>query len=655
MYSALSLSEFGPMEQKWMWKIEKDPVPVLIRNFMKDFQCNLELEMKKREKQSSVGLTRHLLDLMKEIICLRQHLWLILEQMEFQLNAVRALGRSFVAPIRNSVSDADDQFSPSNFNLKVEGGPKDIHKDRAEKDSGYFVAKMIRNQNWKRRDLQPTFRKGKDPINPKGMIEEAVVRLDNLISKEARLYEKFQNHGDGQLEESYFSQLDLANEKKLAAESSEDVWQKKHNTSVSDGTKEGSSESKIPRRGEEDADSQTMILKDPYETPFKSLINELHTEWRTREVWSLIKEDMYGNLMKEMENEECKKIGSEKIEAKIRENLYYTVFSQAIKDLLSSLHDSTLNKERLAKEAYGNLVNEIVNEESKKLQKYKSDAKIREDVYFTVLSEAIKDLLISLHDAAVNEVSLKKEDMYKNLIKEITNEENKKIESCKIDAKIREDVYYKVFSKATEDLLSSLHDVALEDHHSYEAKNQRLQDALSDEKLMADLRDDVYTTILREMYKEWKESIEINNDEGLFRQEMNRIVFSATIKDVVSNANCTLHEFQRIRVPENSKYKINEKLAVISSRLENFKLQLHPLVQHATLLRRKESLYRTAFTKRCENLQRAEAEVDVLGDQVDKLTGLLKKTYLTLHQQSPFLKSSEVLEILKLIKQEVLV
>ncbi|KAG6601162.1 WPP domain-associated protein, partial [Cucurbita argyrosperma subsp. sororia] len=73
-------------------------------------------------------------------------------------------------------------------------------------------------------------------------------------------------------------------------------------------------------------------------------------------------------------------------------------------------------------------------------------------------------------------------------------------------------------------------------------------------------------------------------------------------------------------------------------------------------LRESESLYKKAFIRRCQNLRKAENEVDLLGDQVDILLRLIEKVYLILNQQTPVLQQySDVSEILRLIKEQVAV
>ncbi|CAA6657452.1 unnamed protein product [Spirodela intermedia] len=88
--------------------------------------------------------------------------------------------------------------------------------------------------------------------------------------------------------------------------------------------------------------------------------------------------------------------------------------------------------------------------------------------------------------------------------------------------------------------------------------------------------------------------------------------------------------------------------------LEGLNCQLNLLVQQASSLRGTELVYRKAFIRRCYNLQIAEAEVDLLGDEVDTLIGLLEKIYLVLDYYSPVLQYYHgIMGILKMIKKEL--
>ncbi|KAF5178922.1 17.6 kDa class I heat shock protein [Thalictrum thalictroides] len=99
---------------------------------------------------------------------------------------------------------------------------------------------------------------------------------------------------------------------------------------------------------------------------------------------------------------------------------------------------------------------------------------------------------------------------------------------------------------------------------------------------------------------------------------------------------------------------VQETIGLSLSRLEKLKHQLDSSVEHVTSLRERELLYRKAFIMRCCNLQKAEAEVDLLADEQDDLLLLLEKIYIALDHYSPVLQHYfGIEEILKLIREEL--
>ncbi|XP_039139526.1 WPP domain-associated protein-like isoform X4 [Dioscorea cayenensis subsp. rotundata] len=81
----------------------------------------------------------------------------------------------------------------------------------------------------------------------------------------------------------------------------------------------------------------------------------------------------------------------------------------------------------------------------------------------------------------------------------------------------------------------------------------------------------------------------------------------------------------------------SEKIRKNTSRLVDLNCQLNCLSDEIMSIKKKELLYKTAFTRRCYDLQIAEVEVDLLGDEVDLLVGLLEKIYVALDHYSPVL------------------
>ncbi|XP_073102330.1 uncharacterized protein [Elaeis guineensis] len=101
-------------------------------------------------------------------------------------------------------------------------------------------------------------------------------------------------------------------------------------------------------------------------------------------------------------------------------------------------------------------------------------------------------------------------------------------------------------------------------------------------------------------------------------------------------------------------FMVFDKIKVNISRLGYLNSLLNPLIEQAISIKRKELLYHKAFTRRCYDLQTAEAEVDLLGDEVDVLLGLIQKIYISLDHYSPVLQHYfGIMEVLALIRKEL--
>ncbi|KAK4795911.1 hypothetical protein SAY86_028237 [Trapa natans] len=90
------------------------------------------------------------------------------------------------------------------------------------------------------------------------------------------------------------------------------------------------------------------------------------------------------------------------------------------------------------------------------------------------------------------------------------------------------------------------------------------------------------------------------------------------------------------------------------SRLDLLGSDLSSLNKAAILLRRRGLTYRQRLERKCLDLEKAENEVDLLGDEVNSLLSLLEKIYIALDHYSPVLKYYPgIMEILKLVKREL--
>ncbi|KAL2549493.1 WPP domain-associated protein [Forsythia ovata] len=99
---------------------------------------------------------------------------------------------------------------------------------------------------------------------------------------------------------------------------------------------------------------------------------------------------------------------------------------------------------------------------------------------------------------------------------------------------------------------------------------------------------------------------------------------------------------------------VNKNIDMKCQRLEALRPQVDMLIEPVAKIRKRKLLYKKAFISRCHNLQLAESEVDLLGDQVDNLRLLLDKIYFELNQNATDLsRYFGVFDILKLIKREL--
>ncbi|TQE12057.1 hypothetical protein C1H46_002451 [Malus baccata] len=100
--------------------------------------------------------------------------------------------------------------------------------------------------------------------------------------------------------------------------------------------------------------------------------------------------------------------------------------------------------------------------------------------------------------------------------------------------------------------------------------------------------------------------------------------------------------------------RVTQDISRKCSRLKSLGSQLRFLKQKANVIVRRGLLYRQRLEKKCSDLEKAEAEVDLLGDEVGTLLSLVEKIYIALDHYSPVLKHYPgITEILTLVRREL--
>ncbi|XP_027339567.1 WPP domain-associated protein [Abrus precatorius] len=100
--------------------------------------------------------------------------------------------------------------------------------------------------------------------------------------------------------------------------------------------------------------------------------------------------------------------------------------------------------------------------------------------------------------------------------------------------------------------------------------------------------------------------------------------------------------------------RVNEDISRNCMRLESMNSEFCWLNNKANVLKSMGLKYKQRLEARCSDLAKAEAEVDLLGDEVDTLLSLLEKIYIALDHYSPILQHYPgIIEILELVRREL--
>ncbi|XP_068654866.1 WPP domain-associated protein-like [Aristolochia californica] len=180
---------------------------------------------------------------------------------------------------------------------------------------------------------------------------------------------------------------------------------------------------------------------------------------------------------------------------------------------------------------------------------------------------------------------------------------------------------------------------ALKDNGVYQAKTCELEQKLAlSEKALRDAGQQ--TSQLHNIIQEKQRMV----SSALASKEENKRQIESSISSIQILSKA-LTDFE---------HKVTESFVENKLRLEKLSHHSKPLVQQVNALKRKALLYKQSFERRCVDLQKAEEEVDLLGDEVDGLLSLLEKIYVGLDHYSPVLQHYPgIMEILKLVRREL--
>lgn len=124
------------------------------------------------------------------------------------------------------------------------------------------------------------------------------------------------------------------------------------------------------------------------------------------------------------------------------------------------------------------------------------------------------------------------------------------------------------------------------------------------------------------------------------------------LKEFMENIAKSVRDFEIFMTEQQT--IVAKKVQHSESRLCLLKEQCKHLAKEGNILRKKVLRYKEISDTRGSNLEKAELEVDLLGDEVEALTDLLAKIYIALDHYSPVLQHyTGVMETLNMIKKHI--
>ncbi|CAD5178747.1 unnamed protein product [Musa acuminata subsp. malaccensis] len=309
------------------------------------------------------------------------------------------------------------------------------------------------------------------------------------------------------------------------------------------------------------------------------------------------------------------------LECKMSQDISFTLCREYLEDVVSSIN-SFVEKHYREKDSFATLVVEkemalsLLMEENEKLKQEK-------DLLLTLINEKEK-LLFETEVKAMKQKEYHDNVCHElNMLREQLGNQSLHISDCKKDN-----------DSMKEKLAEMLKQVP-----QYEAElrkiNQKYKVALDSlEKL------EKQKNFLHELVEEKQMKLEL----AVAREEEHS-KFMTTVLSSIKELSETILQ---------SECSLTNKLGTHESRLEFLGHQFIGLFQQANYLKREVCWYKQGFERRCADLQKAEHEVDLLGDEVDVLLHLLEKIHVALEHYSPVLQHYPgVVEILRLIKREI--
>ncbi|KAK9223531.1 hypothetical protein WN944_011976 [Citrus x changshan-huyou] len=364
-----------------------------------------------------------------------------------------------------------------------------------------------------------------------------------------------------------------------------------------------------------------------------------------QEVYEIIFSDAAHNATPLAEENLVKRIGNlqgalddANIEASISEGVYKCLLREAVDSIKSVSEKSDLEYE-LMQEVYGIIFSDAAHNATPgstcAFEDSDMESVIMQDLYEVIFREALKEAEVKLNElnqkyfmetelrrlevAEKEKLKQEKENLVSEAAatlleeKDLSKSLSQELSHLR-DETSRQQILISKSSKEFNDLKGNLTD-ALEQIEQYKLEVHDLKQKL--ELAMKELRD---------------------TNEETRKQVQLLVIFIQGLSKTVADFECrAVADIERCNF-----------------RLDSLSSQSKGLILKANVITRTGLSYKQKLERRCSDLQKAEAEVDLLGDEVDTLSGLLEKIYIALDHYSSVLQHYPgIMEILRLVRREL--
>ncbi|KAG2567495.1 hypothetical protein PVAP13_7NG359064 [Panicum virgatum] len=346
-----------------------------------------------------------------------------------------------------------------------------------------------------------------------------------------------------------------------------------------------------------------------------------------------------GHMVAEREHcihrEEAERLTGVKIDSDVRSDLQCVLYTAVFRDLVRKLAVQAYDLQKLKEEKdemdiasklqceiYGSIFKDSLKKldvlaDVQKVTEVRDEVDMRSElqneIYSILVTDLLKELAVDSADHFIK--TLIKDEVHAVFLAKTLNAWKSATETVHSERHIKEEMMQNNVTTEDEGPDSNQHGVPVKQEIlSFGANHDRRNSKGGDQQAeMSTVRDDVSYSVKNNV----KDGLEYQRKAQ--RGEID-IGFSMTPESTIKEMLIRSTKFQAMSMDFEAVTCGKLETAVLSS------------------LKKSELIYRTAFTRRCCDLQTAEAEVDLLGDEVDLLLGLLSKTYKVLDHYSPVLQ-----------------